>query len=61
MADITYCDNNDCPFNECERHPSKLVELRKLGIEYVSMASFGRVCRKYIGYVLHEINDEQKG
>ena len=54
MADITYCGNKDCPFEECERHPGKIAEAARQGRGYVSVASFAGVCRKYIGYLVDE-------
>ena len=44
MADITYCDNKECSFNACERHPTKISEACIKGKGYVSVASF-EACR----------------
>lgn len=49
MADITYCINKQCPFKDCERHPSKINEACRNGKGYVSVASFDGTCRRYIG------------
>ena len=54
MADITYCDNTDCPFTKCERHPSKINKACRDGKGYVSVANYGGVCRKYIGHLVDE-------
>lgn len=54
MADITYCINKQCPFEECERHPGKIAEAAMKGRGYVSVANFDGVCRKYIGYLVDE-------
>ena len=55
MADITYCINGQCPFEECERHPSKIAEAQKQGQRFVSVANFDGVCRKYIGHLVDEV------
>ena len=55
MADITYCDNKDCPFKKCERHPSKIAEACINGKGYVYVANYGGVCRKYISYLVDEV------
>ena len=47
MADITYCDNNDCTCNHCERHPSKISDACLKGKGYVSVASFEGRCWRY--------------
>lgn len=51
MSDITYCINDDCPFEECARHPCRLQG--KEG--YVSIANFAGTCRDYIGWLIKEI------
>lgn len=55
MADITYCDNKDCPFKKCERHFSKINEAARNGKGYVSVANYGGVCRKYISHLVDEV------
>ncbi len=54
MADITYCTNMNCPFNECERH---LTQLKKYAGQQmqVSVANLGGVCREYLNYVYEEV------
>jgi hypothetical protein len=47
MADITYCDNKECSFKACERHPTKISEACIKGKGYVSVASFEGRCSKY--------------
>lgn len=54
MADITYCINGQCPFEECERHPGKIAEAARQGRGYVSVSNFDGVCRKYIGHLVDE-------
>lgn len=49
-TDITFCDTADCPFTECMRHSENLKGKDKHTI--VSMANFGGVCRKYIGWLV---------
>lgn len=50
MGDRTYCDNTSCPFKDCDRHFSN-IKVSTL----VSVANFGADCRRYIGYVVHEL------
>lgn len=50
MGDRTYCDNTSCPFKDCDRHCSHI----KVSTP-VSVASFGADCRRYIGYVVHDL------
>lgn len=52
MADITYCINAECPFKDCERH------LRRAKSRFVSVANYDGVCRRYIGHLLNELNEE---
>lgn len=56
MSDITYCINGQCPFKDCERHPSKISKAALQGTGYVSVVNFDGICRRYIGYLV----DEQK-
>lgn len=50
MKDITYCDNQDCPFSECFRHYSLIPKC-----EIISIANFGSVCKPYLNWILKEI------
>lgn len=50
MGDRTYCDNTSCPFKDCDRHCSHI----KVSTP-VSVASFGADCRRYIDYVVREL------
>lgn len=50
MADITYCLNPDCPFKDCERHSDKAP----VGVP-VSSAYLDRTCRRYMKWLLYEI------
>lgn len=54
MADMTYCDYLDCPFKDCERH---LRNAPKSGM--VSIANLAGVCRRYIGWLVEEADNEQ--
>lgn len=54
MADITYCINNQCPFKECERHPSKISRACIDGKGYVSVANYDGVCRRYLSCLADE-------
>lgn len=58
MADITYCANAQCPFNDCERHLSKASEAAIFGRGYVSMANLDGVCKRYIR---HLVDEAEKG
>jgi hypothetical protein len=53
MRDITYCVIMCCPFTDCERHPNELYKIEKG--KYVSIADFGGVCRRYLEYLLEEL------
>ena len=58
MADITYCDNTDCPFEDCERHPTKISDAALKGRGYVSVSNLGGVCRRYISYLVEIVRKE---
>ena len=60
MADITYCDNTDCPNKKCDRHPTKISRAAIDGRGYVSVANFGGTCRWYLGYLLEKIQNDRK-
>lgn len=58
MADITYCvPHAPCPFTDCVRHYSKIKELQKQGQKYVSIADLAPTCRRYIGYIVEEVDN----
>jgi hypothetical protein len=57
MRDITYCVIMCCPFTDCERHPNELYKIEKG--EYVSIADFGGVCRRYLEYLLEELEEQR--
>lgn len=61
MADITYCVNDSCPFDDCERHPSKIAKACEDGVGYVSMAALDSTCRRYIGWLVDYIEGEKAG
>lgn len=50
--DITYCDNESCPYKDCENHWNHLEGLDPT--RTVSFASFGGTCRRYISWLLHK-------
>ena len=60
MIKITYCSNADCPYEDCYKHLTKIKRLDKEKNPYVRMADFSGVCRKYIGYLVDKIFDEQE-
>ena len=55
MADITYCLNTCCPFEDCERHTNNAP--RNVP---VSMAYLDGTCRRYIAFLLEEIENDRK-
>jgi hypothetical protein len=55
MADMTYCINKNCPFEDCERHPNKINTTYVNGKDYVSIANFDSVCRRYISHIVDEV------
>ena len=57
MADITYC-TSDCPFEDCERHESKIAEAAGNGQKYISIADFAPTCRRYIAMVVEEVRKD---
>lgn len=46
VHDITYCENDDCPFTDCLRHMAQLRDEHECLI--ISVANFGGVCRQYL-------------
>ena len=58
MTDINYCNNEDCPFEDCEWHWRQLE-----GVEGSALFSnYGGICRRYIGYLVDKLmNNEVKG
>lgn len=53
IADITYCSNGSCPFEDCERHLRQL-QADAYSNSYVSIANFSGTCRDYIGHLAEE-------
>ena len=49
MADITYCLNTCCPFEDCERHTSNAP----LNVP-VSVAWFDETCQRHIAFLAEE-------
>ena len=54
--DITFCCNKKCPFKDCERHLSQVKQPAPKG--YISVANFDGVCRRYIGWLVNEVEKE---
>ena len=50
---MTYCINRRCPFTDCKKHLSKCR-----GTGKVTVANFYRVCRRYITWVLKEVEND---
>lgn len=47
MSDITYCAQEHCPFEDCERHMHNLEG--KTGL--FSMAYFDRMCNRFLEWL----------
>jgi len=60
MRDITYCTSPDCPSKDCAVRLIHNKDKFKPG-DMVSMADFSGTCRYYIGSVLCEIEENEKG
>lgn len=60
MANITYCVS-PCPFTDCFRHYSANWEsITSKGQKYVSVEDYVPTCRRYINYVLEEVENERE-
>lgn len=57
MADITYCIS-ECPFEDCERHQSKISKLEMDSKRCVRIADFAPTCRRYIASVVEEVSKD---
>lgn len=56
--DVTYCDNKGCPFKDCESH---IAHTKKFPAgTMVSVADYGRTCRRYIGWLVDKVSAENK-
>lgn len=53
MLDTTYCSYIHCPFEDCERHASRLQKLAGTGVE-VRVSWLCDSCRRYIGWLIEE-------
>lgn len=54
--DVTYCDNAECPFKDCESH---IVHTKKFPVgTMVSLANYAGTCRQYIGWLVNEASKE---
>ena len=52
MADITYCVNRFCPFEDCDRH---LENVKGMPPEtLISVAPLDGTCRRYLDFLLEE-------
>ena len=61
MVKVTYCTNTDCPYDDCYKHFSKVKEVKEKGVDnYVNLADFSGVCRKYISYLVDNFFDEKE-
>lgn len=47
MSDITYCAQENCPFEDCERHMHNLEG--KTGL--FNMAYFDRMCNRFLEWL----------
>ena len=51
-----YCINMNCPFHDCEKHMKQLEG--KGG--YYTFAGFDAICRRYISWLVSEVNKDGK-
>ena len=58
--DISYCDNQSCPFTDCARHLDQLKSVQDEPY-IVSMSHFCGVCRKYISWLVDKLDEESGG
>lgn len=56
MADITYCSNACCPFKGCKHHMTN-APLRVP----VSMAYMDGTCKRYISWLVDQVEEERNG
>lgn len=54
--DITYCQNRDCPFQDCERNLKNLTDPEDWVWLWVS--NFDGTCRRYISWLAEEVQNE---
>ena len=57
MTDVTWCVSEDCPSEDCRIH---VRQCKAQPGELISMADFSTECRYYIGWVLEQIESEDK-
>ncbi len=58
MADITYCVNRRCPFEDCDRHLANIEHLPPETV--ISVAPLDGTCRRYLEFLVEEIEDEEE-
>lgn len=50
--DITYCQNQSCPFDDCWRNAKQISG--RPGV--YNMSNFGGTCRQYMKYLADKLN-----
>lgn len=53
-SNITFCVNQNCPFEDCRYHPIGIRQAKDDGLEKVNMVAMDATCRRYIGYLADE-------
>ena len=48
--DKTYCNNKQCPFKDCDRHP---IQITEAGV--YSFAGLDAVCERYIRFLVNNL------
>ena len=51
---MTYCNNRKCPFTDCKYH---ILNCRSIG--KVRVANLDSICRRYITWVLKEVENDK--
>lgn len=58
MKETTYCTEIRCPFTDCEHHAKRLAG--HAPDAKISVADLCGVCRRYIGWLLDEVDKKQQ-
>lgn len=58
-SSITFCVNQNCPFEDCRYHPIGIQEARENGLETVNMVAMDATCRRYISYLVDLAEDDR--
>lgn len=61
-ADITFCENRECPFKDCQAHPEHIALACMIGGRgAVSISDFRSVCQRYLDWLAIESTNELEG